>query len=104
MPHMIEKREMARLQDAYPEEWARTSARRFRSPDDMQYAFAYMYWLIHGGEGGGPNSCEEVLRRDVDVDDSGLLSENELVTLAAVLKDGRPTVLSAKSRPQALRL
>ena len=46
MPHMIDKDIMADLVDMFPEEWAATSSHRLRSPEDMQYAFAYFWYLI----------------------------------------------------------
>lgn len=66
MPHMIDKNIMAELQAKYdfsnfeflirkilklilrrfPEEWDVTSSHRIRSSNDMQYAFAFFYYLM----------------------------------------------------------
>lgn len=50
MPHMIDVDEMIALQSKFPDEFEKTSSHRFRSEDDMQYAFSYMYWIIHRGK------------------------------------------------------
>jgi hypothetical protein len=50
MPHMINKNIMSELLERYPKQWAATSSHRFRHPKDMQYGFAYFYYLIHRGE------------------------------------------------------
>lgn len=38
---------MNEMQEKWKEEWEKTSKHRFRSPEDMQYAFAYYYYVIH---------------------------------------------------------
>lgn len=60
MPHMIDMYRnssspifnlcrdiMNEMQEKWKEEWEKTSNHRFRSPEDMQYAFAYYYYVIH---------------------------------------------------------
>lgn len=38
---------MSRMQSKWSSEWRETAAHRFRSPIDMQYAFAYYYYVIN---------------------------------------------------------
>ena len=44
---MIDRDIMEELQSRWPNEWNATSSHRLRSGKDMQYAFAYFYYLIH---------------------------------------------------------
>ena len=45
MPHFLDRTIVDEMQAAFPEEWEATSAHRLRSPEDMQFAFAY-YWFL----------------------------------------------------------
>ena len=45
-PLMINRDIMEELQNRYSEQYRKTSTNRFRSSDDMQYAFVYFHWLI----------------------------------------------------------
>jgi len=90
MPHMIDKIAMGKLQEKYAQAYAETAARKFRTTMDVQYAFAYFHFLLEGGarEGldvGGYFSLE------LDADGDGILSENELRTLGAVVYKRTPT-------------
>lgn len=49
MPHFIDKVAMQSLQDKFPVQFDATSSHRFRHPEDVQYAFAYFYWVMEGG-------------------------------------------------------
>ena len=46
MPHMIDVPIMQKLQSKFPAEFERTSSHKFRSSDDVQYAFAYFWFLM----------------------------------------------------------
>ena len=35
------------MQQRWQQEWAATSTHRFRSPLDMQYSFAYYYYVVN---------------------------------------------------------
>lgn len=48
--HLIDKDVMFELQERFPVEWDRTSSHKFRSPQDMQFAFSYYYFLFHEKE------------------------------------------------------
>ena len=46
MPHMIDVPVMQHLQAKFPDEFDRTSSHKFRASDDVQYAFAYFWFLM----------------------------------------------------------
>ncbi|XP_070199901.1 N-acetylglucosamine-1-phosphotransferase subunits alpha/beta-like [Littorina saxatilis] len=83
MPHMIDKNIMAELQAIFPEDWAVTSAHKVRSPDDMQFAFAYYYYLL----GAATHVDATTVFDQMDTDHSGILSDRELRTLATRLNE-----------------
>jgi len=89
MPHLIDRIAMHQLQRTFPAEFQATSAHRFRSSADVQYAFAYMWWLIEGGARRGI-ALQRYWQRELDTDGDGFLSETELRTLASVVKGGSP--------------
>eukprot|EP00039_Didymoeca_costata_P011413 m.160069 g.160069 ORF g.160069 m.160069 type:complete len:1577 (-) comp15166_c0_seq2:5-4735(-) len=77
MPHMININIMNDLVDRFPEEWKHTSSNRLRSGDDMQYAFAYFYYLM-----SVQNKFDPVKEFNLfDADGNGLLSVHELRVL-----------------------
>ena len=53
-----------------PSEFDATSSHRFRDSADVQYAFAYFYFLIEGGAQQGLN-MEEYWSRELDTDQDG---------------------------------
>ncbi|KAL1471323.1 hypothetical protein MTO96_040009, partial [Rhipicephalus appendiculatus] len=77
MAHMIDVEVMKRLQDKFPEEFDRTSSHKIRSPNDMQFAFSYFYFLM--------SEKHEILPEEhfdaFDVDKSGTWSDREIRTL-----------------------
>lgn len=83
MPHFLQREEIKRMQERFPKEFEATSSHRFRSGEDMQFSFAYMYWLVH--ESTQPAmSVEEFFHQELDADKDGKLSVNEIRTLVAV--------------------
>lgn len=83
VPHFIAKRYAEEMQSFYPAQWEHTSSNRFRSGDDMQYAFSYYYWVI--------NRHKKVrydvlyyLQTYVDSDGDGYISNNEMRTMANI--------------------
>eukprot|EP00981_Chlorochromonas_danica_P004547 scaffold912_cov187-Ochromonas_danica.AAC.25 len=83
VPHFIAKRYAEEMQSFYPAQWDHTSSNRFRSGDDMQYAFSYYYWVI--------NRHKKVrydllyyLQTYVDSDGDGHINNNEMRTLANI--------------------
>lgn len=47
VPHMIDRNIMFTLQNKFNLYFEQTSKHRFRNVNDMQYAFAYFYFIIH---------------------------------------------------------
>eukprot|EP00899_Mesostigma_viride_P014005 jgi/Mesvir1/22605/Mv14053-RA.4 len=79
MPHMIDKHVLLEMHDSWHEHFLKTSSNRFRSEDDMQFAFSYFYFLM-----SKPRSrTVGQLLEELDVDNSGGLNDNELRTLVA---------------------
>ncbi|XP_076472169.1 N-acetylglucosamine-1-phosphotransferase subunits alpha/beta-like isoform X2 [Babylonia areolata] len=83
MPHMIDKHIMAELQAIYPAEWEVTSSHKVRSPDDMQFAFSYYYYVLGAVQPIEPDQVFD----EMDTDHSGILSDRELRTLVTRLND-----------------
>jgi hypothetical protein len=94
LPHMIDAAAMNELQSRWSEQWDATSSHRFRSPDDMQYAFAYYYFVMNRGHAAnGARSLPEkrhFLKTAVDTNGDGFLDDNELRTLATIVKNKTP--------------
>lgn len=93
MPHMIDREEMEKLQNWEPmrEAWQQTSSRRFRSPEDVQYAFAFFYWVMEAAAASGGTqraALERFWARELDSNGDGVIDTNEFRTLAAIVKGG----------------
>jgi hypothetical protein len=83
MPHWIDVAAMRRLQAAWPDEFERTSARHFRGPLDIQFAYSYMHWVVE--EASLPALDERAyFASELDTDGDGKLGLNELRTLVAL--------------------
>uniref|UniRef100_H0X790 N-acetylglucosamine-1-phosphotransferase subunits alpha/beta n=1 Tax=Otolemur garnettii TaxID=30611 RepID=H0X790_OTOGA len=78
MPHMIDRVVMQELQDMFPEEFDKTSFHKVRHSEDMQFAFSYFYYLMSAVQ---PLNVSQVFD-EVDTDQSGVLSDREIRTLA----------------------
>lgn len=77
MPHMIDVDIMKELQARFPNEFDKTSSHKLRSPEDMQFALSYFYYVIDQTKAFNVSQVFE----EVDVDKSGTLSDRELRTL-----------------------
>jgi len=82
MPHMINRRIMEELQAKWSEQWDATSSHSLRSSTDMQYGFAYMYYVIHARQ---EYNFSNVWIKDLDRNLDGYINKNELRTIAAIL-------------------
>eukprot|EP01029_Cantina_marsupialis_P028316 TRINITY_DN775_c0_g8_i1.p1 TRINITY_DN775_c0_g8~~TRINITY_DN775_c0_g8_i1.p1 ORF type:complete len:956 (-),score=249.19 TRINITY_DN775_c0_g8_i1:43-2514(-) len=82
MPHLITKSVMTNLQEAFPKEFNDTWTRRFRHVDDMQFAFAYMHFLMLQED---PFDVEAYFHKELDTDHTGDLSMNEVETLIQIV-------------------
>ncbi|XP_074127497.1 N-acetylglucosamine-1-phosphotransferase subunits alpha/beta isoform X2 [Sminthopsis crassicaudata] len=83
MPHMIDRIVMQELQDMFPEEFDKTSVHKVRHSEDMQFAFSYFYYLMSALQ---PLNIAQVFD-EVDTDQSGILSDREIRTLATRIHD-----------------
>ncbi|XP_072511832.1 N-acetylglucosamine-1-phosphotransferase subunits alpha/beta isoform X2 [Notamacropus eugenii] len=83
MPHMIDRIVMQELQDMFPEEFDKTSVHKVRHSEDMQFAFSYFYYLMSALQ---PLNVAQVFD-EVDTDQSGILSDREIRTLATRIHD-----------------
>jgi hypothetical protein len=90
MPHMIDSVAMGKLQEKYASEYARTAAQPFRTSGDVQYAFAYFHFLLEGGAREGLDVAR-YFALELDADGDGVLNENELRTLGAVVYKRGPS-------------
>jgi len=82
-PYYINKNIMSELQELFAYEYDLTSSHKFRHPKDMQYSFAYYYYLMSEEK---PFNASEIF--DVfDTNYSGVLSDRELRTLATRIYD-----------------
>eukprot|EP01114_Cavostelium_apophysatum_P003574 TRINITY_DN1353_c0_g2_i5.p1 TRINITY_DN1353_c0_g2~~TRINITY_DN1353_c0_g2_i5.p1 ORF type:complete len:1245 (+),score=388.40 TRINITY_DN1353_c0_g2_i5:191-3925(+) len=79
MPHYLDKRILLDLHEKWKEHWDATSSHQLRDKHDMQFAFAYMYFMAHQRV---EFSFERVWNEYLDMDHDGVLNANELRTLA----------------------
>ncbi|XP_031330046.1 N-acetylglucosamine-1-phosphotransferase subunits alpha/beta [Photinus pyralis] len=82
-PIMIDRRIMEGLQATFPKQFLKTSRNRFRSDDDMQYAFSYYYYVMNEKQYA---DVGEIFDR-FDTDGSGTWSDREIRTLLTKLYD-----------------
>ena len=83
MPHLIDKRVMARVQAKWEAEFTATSSHRFRHEEDMQYAFTYFYYIMNE-----PRDIAFMeLWVQLDSNEDGHLDANEIRTLTALITD-----------------
>jgi hypothetical protein len=81
MPHFIDKTIMAELQGIWPERFYNTTSHKFRHPKDMQFAFSYMYYMIHAPVKYDPWEVFQQLDRDSD----GILDLKEIELMCLIL-------------------
>lgn len=67
----------------FPEEFDKTSFHKVRHSEDMQFAFSYFYYLMSAVQ---PLNISQVFD-EVDTDQSGVLSDREIRTLATRIHD-----------------
>ena len=85
-PHFFNREAVAELQSIYPKEYELTSSHKIRQQDDMQAAFTYYYYIL--------SEPAEFPVQDffnsVDMDKSGVLSDQELRLLLSRSKTDLP--------------
>jgi hypothetical protein len=89
LPHLIDTEIMEEMQQMFKEEWQSTSAHRFRSPRDMQYAFSYYYYVMNRNK-AKPPSVYEYVTKEIDTNHDGYLDNNEFLTLASIVAGKSP--------------
>ena len=100
MPHMIDIDVMSELWTEYPTQFAKTSGRRFRGGEDMQFSFAHFYWLIHKIP---DHDLQNIWEHDLDVDGDGKLNVNELRSLTAIVEGKAPDDSAIQEITKCLR-
>eukprot|EP00124_Ichthyophonus_hoferi_P001778 Ihof_evm2s103 gene=Ihof_evmTU2s103 len=83
MPHFIDRDIMTELQSEFPEEYEATSSHYTRDAHDMQFAFAYMAYIMEKR----PARPIHMLWEEIDTDRSGDLSKDEIQVLADRIYD-----------------
>jgi hypothetical protein len=87
MPHFVDVAIMRELHARWPERFEQTSAHKFRHPKDMQFAFSYMYYMMHAPE---TYSARDTFT-ELDGDQDGFLSHAETDYLTLILNSGKET-------------
>ena len=77
--HFFNKKILSHMRDKFSEEFELTSSSKIRSPEDMQLAFSYYYYLMSEKE----NKPLAQIFNDFDFDGSGVLSDREIRVLLA---------------------
>eukprot|EP00756_Hemistasia_phaeocysticola_P056926 Hpha_TRINITY_DN33568_c0_g1::TRINITY_DN33568_c0_g1_i1::g.171199::m.171199/K08239/GNPTAB; UDP-N-acetylglucosamine-lysosomal-enzyme len=86
MPHFIDTQVVREMQTNWAEQFAATSRRKFRSGEDMQFAFTHFYWIMNARNA----KAGEFFFRDVlDMNGDGYLQPNEMRHMAAMLWEKR---------------
>jgi UDP-N-acetylglucosamine-lysosomal-enzyme len=88
MPHMIDKDVMKEFQKNYHDQVQFTSQQKFRSSEDMQFAFSYFHWLISNKP---KPDVKRIFKTEIDTDQNGYLDTNEIRTLAAMVTGKSPS-------------
>ena len=101
-PLAINVEEMERLQKRYASEYRKTSSNRFRSSDDVQFAFAYFHWLILSSR-HLDFEMEQFFSDVVDTNQDGHVTENEIRTVAAIVAGGAPSERDLEDTKECLR-
>ena len=85
VPHFLNRSMLAKLEKEFAEPIQRTLAHRFPRGSDLNFAFLY-YWFVYNEETRrGEAYYDSLWSKFLDTDHDGVLNENELRTLAAIL-------------------
>jgi len=86
MPHLIDVSVETELQNRWPDLFDATSSHRFRHPRDMQYSFAYFYFLMNVVE---EFDLSTLFRSRLDLNKDGTLSRLEVRTMTLLLSGNK---------------
>ena len=73
------------FRNRFSEEWETTSSHQVRSSTDMQYAFSYMYYIMHEPQ---PRTDESMFA-EMDMDNSGYVPEFTLNNRCTTIKQNQ---------------
>lgn len=85
MPHFMNKQVLQQIEDTIGMEFTNTREHRFRSSDDLQYAFMYFYFLKEFEKQKQEAYYDSLWDLYLDTDHDGFLNSNEFTTLAAMV-------------------
>jgi hypothetical protein len=83
MPHFIDRDIMYEMQGKFRDDFVRTSSHRLRHETDMQYAFAYFYYILNEKIGYDAHT----FFNQYDRDQNFLLTGNELALIRLAIED-----------------
>ncbi|RHY27682.1 hypothetical protein DYB32_006616 [Aphanomyces invadans] len=84
MPHFIQKHVLTEMKSQWAAEFNATSSHRFRHPQDMQFSFSYMYYVVNRHK-VHPPTIEEIFATYIDVNHDGMIDEHEALSVASLL-------------------
>lgn len=90
VPHMIDRDYMSEMQEKWSAEWNATSSHRFRAVNDMQFAFAYYYYVMNRRKIQPPDFLP-YLEHAIDTNGDKFVEPNEWHTLLSVVAGSRFT-------------
>lgn len=76
MVHLIDRDVVNAVQALWPKEFDATSASRFRSPKDMQYAFTHFYYIMHAERAFNATA---VFEDEIDLNGNGVVDSSPLL-------------------------
>lgn len=85
MPHFLNRQNLDKIESKIRPYFDSTSSHRFRQSDDLQYSFMYFHFLKVFEMEKKQEYYDSLWSRYLDTDHDGILSSNELRTLASIV-------------------
>lgn len=85
MPHFLNREVLQQIENMIGDQFTLTRQHRFRSSDDLQYAFMYFYFLKEIEKKKMDAYYDSLWDLYLDTDHDGFLNTNEFKTLAAMV-------------------
>ncbi|OQS00338.1 N-acetylglucosamine-1-phosphotransferase subunits alpha/beta, partial [Thraustotheca clavata] len=96
MPHFIQKRLLTELKNHFPQEFAATSQHRFRHPNDMQFGFSYMHYVMNRRVLHPLDNLQEIFQTYIDINQNGVIDDYEIENALDLLStSGRSKAISS---------
>ncbi|OQR84580.1 N-acetylglucosamine-1-phosphotransferase subunits alpha/beta, partial [Thraustotheca clavata] len=92
VPHFIQKHLLTELKQQWPEQFQATSSHQFRHPQDMQFAFSYIHYVINRRQLHPPTTLDELFDMHIDINHNGVVDEWEVDNIAILLGVSRSSV------------